>query len=159
MVEIISTSITALIAFIAGLMVNIQGRFQFFSTTVSQERMIWIKDIRSLCTELCSICEMYDVDTLPDTEKMNFLKARNGILIRLDPKGWYITDDELIDLLKEPDFSTVKQNVPRIREILRRIEKGEWDKVKIEAGNSASKVKRIEAIQAKLNDEYYHGNQ
>ena len=158
MSEIIAAAITAAVAFFAGLLVNWQGRFQFFASTVSRERMVWIKDIRALCADLCSVCEQYEPDTLPPEQYAVFLKARNGILIRLDPKGWYTTDDELIDLLKAPDFAKVKQNLPRIREILMTINKTEWDKVKIEAGNSRGKVKKIEDIQKRLQSDHFHGN-
>ena len=158
MEEIIAAAITAVVAFVAGLLVNWQGRYQFFTSTVSKERMVWIKDIRGLCTDLCSVCEQYDPDALPPEQYAVFLKARNGILIRLDPKGWYTTDDELIDLLKAPDFAKVKQNLPRIREILMTINKTEWDKVKIEAGNSRRKVKQIEEIQKRLESDHFHAN-
>lgn len=156
--EVIAAAITASIAFLAGLLVNWQGRSQFFASTVSTERMIWIKDIRALCAELCSVCEQYEPGALPPEQYAVFLKARNGILIRLDPKGWYKTDDELIALLKKPDFAKVKQNLPRIREILMTINKAEWDKVKIEAGNSRRKVRKIEEIQKRLESDHFHGN-
>ena len=148
--------IAAAIAFLAGLLVNIQGKEQFFSTTVSAERLVWIKDIRKLCATLCSVCEQYDAENLPSEQYAVFLKARNGILIRLDPSGWYTTDDELITLLQEPDFGKVKTNLSRIREILMTINKNEWDKVKIEAGNSKWKVKRIEKIQNRLRSTNFH---
>ena len=45
------------------------------------------------------MCEQYDADSLPAEQYAVFLKVRNGILIRLDPAGWYATDDELIALL------------------------------------------------------------
>ena len=64
--EIIAAVITAFVAFLAGLLVNVQGRSQFFSTTVSGERMVWIKDIRNLCAELFTICERYDAANIPE---------------------------------------------------------------------------------------------
>ena len=158
MSEIIAAVITASVAFLAGLLVNVQGRSQFFSTTVSGERMMWIKDIRNLYAELSAVCERYDATDLPEEQYAVFLKARNGILIRLDPKGWYSTDDELIELLKDPDFGKVKANLPRIREILMTILKTEWDKVKIEAGNSYWKVRKIEKMQKTIKVKKYHGN-
>ena len=158
MTEVIAAAIAGAFAFIAGLLVNVQGNAQFFSTTVSAERMVWIKDIRELCAELCAVCEQYDADSLPAEQYAVFLKARNGILIRLDPAGWYATDDELIALLQEPDFGKVKANLPRVREILMTIIKTEWDKVKIEAGNSPWKVKRIEGLQNRLKSGRFHGD-
>lgn len=158
MSEVIAAVIAGAFAFVAGLLVNVQGNAQFFSTTVSGERMVWIKDIRELCAELCAVCEQYDAANLPAEQYAAFLKARNGILIRLDPVGWYETDDELIALLKDPDFGKVKANLPRVREILMTIIKTEWDKVKIEAGNSPWKVRRVEALQNRLKSGKFHGD-
>ena len=156
--EVIVALVTAVFAFFAGLLVNAQGRTQFFSSTVSKERMAWIYDIRGLCAELFSVCEQYDPENLPAEALAAFLKARNGILIRLDPLGWYITDDELIQLLSEPDFVKVREHLPRIRLLITTILKNEWDKVKIEAGNSLWKVKRIEKLQERLKSDQYHGD-
>ena len=158
MSEVIAAVIAGAFAFVAGLLVNLQGNSQFFSTTVSAERMVWIKDIRELCAELCAVCEQYDAASLPAEQYAAFLKARNGILIRLDPVGWYETDDELIALLKDPDFGKIKANLPRVREILMTIIKTEWDKVKIEAGNSPWKVRRVEALQNRLKSGKFHGD-
>ena len=158
MADIIAAIIAAVTAFIAGLLVNIQGKSQFFSTTVSGERMVWIKDMRVLCADLFSICEQYDVENLPAKEYAQFLKARNGILIRLDPIGWYSIDDELFQLLSQPDFARVKANLPRVRFLIMTIIKTEWDKVKIEAGNSSWKVHRINTLQRRLNQEHKKEN-
>ena len=155
--EIIAATIAASLAFVAGLIVNSEGRFQFFSTIVSAERMAWIKEIRNLAADLCTLCEQYNPENLSDEHYAEFLKARNGILVRLDPKGWYTTDDELIELLDSTDFGKVKANLPRIREIIMTINKSEWDKVKIEAGNSAWKVWRIKSLQRKLKSNAFRG--
>ena len=72
---IISAGISALIAAAVALVVNFQGNAHFFSTTVSAERMVWIKDMRSLCTDLCSICEQYDSGNPPPPVR---LSARFG---------------------------------------------------------------------------------
>ena len=154
MAEIIAAAIAALAAFVAGLLVNVQDKARFFSTTVSGERMVWIKDMRVLCADLFSVCEQYDAESLPPEGYAQFLKARNGILIRMDPPGWYATDDELLSLLSDPDFAKVKANLPRIRLIMTEIIKGEWDKVKIEAGNNRWKVKKIKELQERLNREH-----
>ena len=158
MAEIVAAVIAAGTAFIAGLLVNLQGNEQFFSSTVSAERMVWIKDMRELCPILFSVCEQYDAENLPPEQYEKFLYARNGILIRLDPPGWYVTDDELLSLLKEPDFRKTKANLYRIRFLLTSIIKTEWDKVKIEAGSSRIKIRRIERLKAKLKSEQYYGD-
>ena len=158
MSEIIAAAIAALAAFAAGLLVNLQGTFQFFSSVVSAERMIWIKDMRVLCADLFSVCEQYDAENLPPEQYAAFLKARNGILIRMDPPGWYSTDDELLLLLSDPDFAKVKANLSRIRLIMMEIIKGEWDKVKIEAGNNRWKVKKIRELQDRMTAEHLHNS-
>ena len=158
MTEVIAAVVTGAFAFVAGLLVNVQGNAHFFSSTVSHERMVWIHEIRQLGTKLFSVCEQYEPGQLPPEAETVFLKARNGILIRLDPPGWYVTDDELITLLSEQDFASVREHLPRIRLLLTSILKTEWDKVKIEAGNSRWKVKRIDKLQERLRSEKYHGD-
>ena len=105
MKEIIAAAISSAVAFMLGLLVNWQGGRQFFSSTVSRERMVWIKDIRALCAELCTICEQYDnAASLPEKQRAAFLKARNGILIRLDPKEWYEPSSSTDIISEIPDF-------------------------------------------------------
>ena len=144
----LTTIIVALITFIAGLLVNRQGRAQFFSTTVSKERMVWIKEMRALCAELCAICEQHDTAaSMTPEQEAAFLKARSGMLLHLNPPGdQYPSDGKLIELLSPQDFTTVKRNVPQIRKTLISICKNEWDKVKIEAGNGRWKVRKIEKM-------------
>lgn len=148
MTDIYAAAISAAVALIVGLLVNFQGRKQLFSNTVSKERMVWIKEVRALCVDLCVLCEQYDRLT-PDQETA-FLKAREGILLHLDPKGHYITDDALIELLQDKSFEDVKKNIGKVRETLRRVFKSEWDKVKIEAGNRLWRVWRINWMQKHL---------
>lgn len=147
---LIAAIVSAMVSALIALNVYTQGELHFFSTAISSERMSWIKEIRALSTELFSICEQYDTAELPQEQLAAFLRARNGILIRLDPIGWYRADDRLIALLSSPDFIEVRGHVPEIRDILRRILKSEWDKVKIEAGNSKWKVRKIDALQRKM---------
>ena len=142
------TIIAALIAFVSSLLVYLQGRKQFYSTTVSKERLAWIDDIRRLCTELCTVCEQYDVDEITPEAHVAFLSARNGILIRLNPMNEeYPTDKRLIELLEEPDFQKVKNNIQEVRIILMAINQSEWIKVKTEHWG----MRRLDGIQVQLN--------
>ena len=151
MKEIIAAAIGAIVSLALSAVMTLKENARFFSNTVSGERMNWIKDIRKLAAELFTVCEQYDPNTLPEEQCTVFLNARNGILIRLNPDGsGYSLDSRLHQLLDDPDFATVKGNLPEIRSLLGKILKSEWDKVKVEAGNSRSKVRQIEKIQAQI---------
>ena len=145
--EVITALISAISAFLVTLFMNLQGRNQFFSNIVSRERMLWIKDMRELCTTLCSVCEQYDEAPILSEQYTTFLKARNGILIRLDPKGTFASDDDLIEWLEDKDFKKVKENIPKIRKTLIKINKLEWDVVKQEAGNNRWIKRKIEKMR------------
>lgn len=187
LVALIPTLITGIISIILGLKVNQQGRHQFFSTTVSRERMEWIKEMRALSIELCTLCERYEnEEALPPDQLTAFLKARNGMLLHLnhpnrikpvehrtlflktwdgilslfhrskkeDDKGKeYSLDKNLIEMLETKGFQDIKENVKDIRQTCMNIFKDEWDKVKIEAGNSPSKVRKIKEMQESINRE------
>lgn len=149
--EIIAAGIAAGVSLVLSYLVTLKENSRFFSNTVSHERLAWIKEIRDLTVTLFSICERYEADELPEEQFSEFLKARNGILIRLNPSySDYSLDRELHSLLSEPDFTTIKENVPRVRNIIGTILKSEWDKVKIEAGNSPSKIRRIQKLQNQI---------
>lgn len=156
MKEIIAAAIGALVSMALSALMTMKESSRFFSSTVSSERMNWIKDVRQLATELFTVCEQYSANDLPDEQRKVFLNARNGILIRLNPRGsGYSLDSALHNLLSEPDFGSVKEHLPEIRLMLGTILKNEWDKVKVEAGNSRGKVRKIEKIQAKIEMDKY----
>lgn len=154
MAAIIAAIITGLITFIIGLLVNRQGRTQFFSSIVSKERMVWIKEMRDLCTELCTICDLNkSEENLSDEELVTFYNAKNGMLLHLnsiqrkEQAEEFPVDKELFELLNNKSFSQIQGSISDIREKATLIFKTEWDKVKIEAGNSRATVKKIEKIQ------------
>ena len=151
---VIAAAISAVVSAAVALTVNLQSHEQFFSTTVSAERMNWIKEMRGLCAELFSICEQYEPGKLPPEQFAAFLRARNGILVRLFPKGWCLADTRLNELLSDPDYAKIRANLPEIRETCVTVFKSEWDKVKIEAGNNRRKVLKIKALQKKMEEEF-----
>ena len=156
MKEIVAAAIGAIVSLALTAVMILKENARFFSNTVSTERMNWIKDIRKLAAELFSVCEQYEADTLPEEQRSAFLNARNGILIRLNPDGsGYSLDSQLHRLLSEPDFAAIKTNLAEIRFLLGTILKNEWDKVKIEAGNSRRKVRQIEKLQNQIEAEKY----
>lgn len=149
--EVIAALIAAAVSLLVNAVVNIRKTAQFFSNTVSSERMAWIKEMRDLSAKMLSVCEHYDPAQLPDEQYDAFLNARNGILIRLNPVDTnYPHDKALQRLLAEPDFAAIKANVPEIRYQLGSILKTEWEKVKVEAGNSPWKIRQVDALREKI---------
>ena len=65
-----------------------------------------------------------------------------------------MTDNRLNELLLDPDYAKIRANLPEIREICVTVFKSEWDKVKIEAGNSRRKAHKIKVLQEKMEKEY-----
>ena len=151
MKEVITALIAAAVSLLVNAVLDIRKVSQFFSNTVSTERMAWIREMRDLSAKMLSICERYDPSQLPDEQYDAFLNARNGILIRLNPVDTnYPHDKTLHRLLAEPDFAKIKANVPEIRYQLGTILKTEWEKVKVEAGNSMAKIHQVDTIREKI---------
>ena len=149
--EVIAALIAAAVSLLVNAVVNIRKTAQFFSNTVSMERMAWIKEMRDLSAKMLSVCERCDPAQLPDEQYDAFLNARNGILIRLNPVDTnYPHDKALHRLLAEPDFAAIKANVPEIRYQLGAILKTEWEKVKVEAGNSPWKIRQVDTLREKI---------
>lgn len=149
--EVIAALIAAAISLLVNAVVHIRKASQFFSNTVSTERMAWIREMRDLSAKMLSICERYDPAQLPGEQYDAFLNARNGILIRLNPVDTnYPHDQKLQQLLVEPDFTKIKANVPEIRYQLGTILKTEWEKVKVEAGNSPWKIRQVDTLREKI---------
>ena len=174
--QITAAAIAGFVSLFIALLTNRRENKQQFSNIVSRERMVWVKEVRALCMDLCALCELYDGDSiLREQEKLlAFYKARSGLLLHLSPWNMYTTDNELITLLNpldhEPEklspshmesltdaqerakkeFQQVKKNCPKIRKLLTKICKMEWDKVKIESGSSKAKQRKIDALQESL---------
>lgn len=156
-ISAIPTIIVAILTFIAGQLVNRQGRNQFFSTVVSKERMEWIKEMRKACVDLCTICEMHANESdLSSEEKKTFYETKNSMMLHLnntkepERKQEYPIDYALYNLLNGKSYKAIHDNINDIREKATEIFKVEWDKVKIEAGNSRSKAKKIRKLQNSL---------
>ena len=154
----VAAIISPLVSLIVALLVNRQSKKQFFVGVVSNERLKWNAEMRALCAELCGLCEQYDNEAAMSAEQIAaFYKTRNAMLLKLNPPMRsalpvaYPVDERLIHLLEQKTFAEVKASVPEIRKCCMIIFKSEWDKVKIEVGNSKSVVKKIEAYQQKIN--------
>lgn len=153
--EIISAIISASVAFIVGLIVSFQNKKQMFSSIVSRERMIWVREVREKAEVLFAICEQYEsFAELPPEKKEAFLRAKNALILRLSPKGYHVLDDEIVNLVVDKSYEEIRSAAPKIRERLVLIAKTEWDKVKVEAGSSKKKIAKIKDIQEKLDSSH-----
>lgn len=149
MTEIISAIISASVAFIVGLIVSYQNKRQVFSSVVSRGRMDWVRDIRELSAELFTILEQYPSKAeLPQEKYEKFLKAKNSIILRLSPQGFHQLDDEILQVLQYGSYDEISANMTLIRDRIVLIGKTEWEKVKVEAGSSQSKIDEVKQLQA-----------
>ena len=150
--EIIAAAIGAGVSLLVSAIVSIREGSKAFSDKVSSERMAWVKEVRELAATMISICEQYEPDELTEEQYAAFLNARNGILVRLNPidDEYYANDHALQCLLDDPNFASTKKNIPVIRYWICTIMKEEWDKFKIESGNSIFKRRKLDTVRKKL---------
>lgn len=153
MAEVWAAIISVAVSLFVSIIVGIQNKSEFFSKTVSQERLDWMHEMRQYLAELLTMLEEISAGRQPDAEEnRRFLRLRNDILVRLN--GAYADyeskDQYLAELLAEPDFAALQKRTEEIRSAGSRILKAEWDKVKSEAGNSRARYRQLAAARKEV---------
>lgn len=145
---VISALIAALISILTGFFTISQNAKKFYAEKSAMDRKPWIDEMREYCVELLTICALYSSEEqMTKEERERFEKARQRMLVRLNPIGMgYAKDDALFALLTG-DFAKVKQNGEQIRRILAEIIKHERDKFRIESGRTKNMKKKIKSQQ------------
>jgi hypothetical protein len=133
-----------------------RARYNFYSSTVSKERVDWLVKTREITSELIAFCAMHEEDVLSSSDVFQFEKLRSALLLRLSPKSFveekrmYVeTDGRLIAIL-EGDYISVRNSKNEIREIVTLICKNEWGRIKAEAGGNKHIEKKIEKYDASI---------
>lgn len=161
---IISVVVSLIISVISGVITAQKAKMNFYSSTVSKERVEWINETRKITAELVAFCSVHVEDTLLPEDLFVFEKLRNSLLLRLSPKTYvetkkrYVeTDGKLIGYLSAEHYGDVRVYKNEIREIVTVICKNEWNRIKAEAGgnkNVECKIKKydasVEAAKSKL---------
>lgn len=146
---IISAVVSILIGVISGWVTASKAKMNFYSSTVSKERVEWINKTREITSDLIAFLAQHTENNLLPSATYQFEKLRSSLLVRLSPisyvkeKHKYVdTDGKLIDLL-ESDYSIIRDNKCQIRELITVICKNEWDRIKAEAGGDKNLEKKI----------------
>ena len=145
---VISALISALISIVTAIFTITQNAKKFYAENSNKDRMPWIEDMREYCVELLTLTALYSSENeLTKEDREKFERARQKMLVSLNPQGHgYEKDDELFTLLCG-NFDQVKTNSNKIRSVLSEIIKHERDKMRIESGRTKTMRKKIKSQQ------------
>lgn len=154
---IISAGVSIVIGLVSGIFTAQKAKMNFYSSTVSKERVEWINKTREIASELIAFCAMHTEDELAPIDVYQFEKLRSALLMRISPKVFvenkhkYLdTDGEIIGLLEEDNYQKIRDSREDIRRIITVICKNEWNRIRAEAGGTKNIEKKIE----KYNEKY-----
>ncbi|MBR3768708.1 MAG: hypothetical protein IKL10_10800 [Clostridia bacterium] len=155
-VALISLSVLTIVSMVLSLLVYIQNNQKHYSTTISKERMEWIKETRKIAADFLAFCEKYD--TLDEKNSLEYYKLKNLLLLNLNSDIKYTNDVIIRNAIEDRDFTEVKAALPQIRTAFASIFKSEWDKAKLESGRSKYYVIWLDKRNRDLK-KYYSDNQ
>lgn len=155
-VALISLAISTIVSMILNLLVYTQNNQKHYSTTISKERMEWIKSTRKTAADFLAYCEQYD--TLDEKNSMEYHKLKNLLLLNLNSAEKYTNDGIIRNAIENSDFGEVKAALPQIRTAFASIFKSEWDKAKLESGRGKYYVIWLDKRNRDLS-KYYSDNQ
>jgi len=122
---------------------------ELYAKTVSSFRMEWIKDVRKYLVNLIVLCKK--ISHGPE-DRDNFERCRANILMRLshtqnkkNKRRNY--SDDVRDLLNDMTFEYICENgnntAKKIEDVGTNLLKEEWERVKVEAGETVKKREEI----------------
>lgn len=155
-VALISLSVSTIVSMILNLLVYTQNNQKHYSTTISKERMEWIKETRKIAADFLAFCERYDA--LDENNSTEYFKLKNLLLLNLNSAAKYTNDGIIRNAIEDRDFSEVKAALPQIRTAFASIFKSEWDKAKLESGRGKYYVIWLDKRNRDLK-KYYLDNQ
>lgn len=157
---IISAIVSVIIGLVSGILTAHKAKMNFYSSTVSKERVAWINQTREIASKLIAFCSAHVEDNLSLEDMLCFEELRSALIMRISPKEYietkhkYLeTDGALIELL-DCEYPDVRKNRYEIRRIVTVICKNEWNRIKAEAGGS----KDVEKIIKKYDDSVENDN-
>lgn len=152
-VALMSLAISTAVSFAVYLLGYEQNLRQHYSSTISNERMNWIKETRELVAKFLGFCEANK--KLNKNNVHEFYQLKNQILLNLNSnENKYKNDDIIRQSLMKNSFDEIKSDLPNIRNAFIEIFKTEWDKSKLEAGRTKKQAKILDK-RAKDLEEYY----
>lgn len=146
---IISAIVSIIIGGVSGFLTARKAKMNFYSSTVSKERVAWINQTREITSKLIAFCSAHEEEKLSKEDMLCFEELRSALIMRLSPKEYveakqkYLeTDGKLIGLLDQ-EYNKVRESRYEIRRIVTVISKNEWNRIKAEAGGSKDIEKKI----------------
>lgn len=155
-VALISLAVSTIVSTILSVLVYIQNNQKHYSTTISKERMEWVKETRKTAADFLAICEK--CDTLDEKNSMEYYKLKNLFLLNLNSTEKYTNDGIIRNAIENRDFADIKAALPQIRTAFASIFKSEWDKAKLESGRGQYYVIWLDKRNGDLK-KYYADNQ
>lgn len=155
-VALISLAVSTIVSTILSVLVYIQNNQKHYSTTISKERMEWVKETRKTAADFLAICEK--CDTLDEKNSMEYYKLKNLFLLNLNSAEKYTNDGIIRNAIENRDFADIKAALPQIRTAFASIFKSEWDKAKLESGRGQYYVIWLDKRNGDLK-KYYADNQ
>jgi hypothetical protein len=153
---ILSAFLCSLFAVVSAWLTVRRARYNFYSSTVSKERVEWIAKTREITSELVAFCAVHNEDKLSPSDLYEFEKLRSALLLRLSPKTFieetqkYAETDGVLIKLLEGEYSSVRESKNKIREIVTIICKNEWNRIKAEAGSNKHIEEKIAKYDASI---------
>lgn len=155
-VALISLAVSTIVSTILSVLVYIQNNHKHYSTTISKERMEWVKETRKIAADFLAICEK--CDTLDEKNSLEYYKLKNLLLLNLNSAEKYTNDGFIRNAIENRDFADVKAALSQIRTAFTSIFKSEWDKAKLESGRGKYYVIWLDKRNGDLK-KYYADNQ
>lgn len=155
-VALINLAVSTIVSTILSVLVYIQNNQKHYSTTISKERMEWVKETRKTAVDFLAICEK--CDTLDEKNSMEYYKLKNLLLLNLNSAEKYTNDGIIRNAIENRDFADIKAALPQIRTAFASIFKSEWDKAKLESGRGKYYVIWLDKRNRDLK-KYYLDNQ
>lgn len=154
--------VAAFATIVVNLILKYKEKINQYAITISKERALWISETRELVSSLCAFCKAHGEKLEHDEDIYVFEKLRSALLLRISPEEYiekwkdnagkrnkkydkhlirrenldldnYKADEELNKILGD-SYSVIYGKVDYIRIIFSYICKGEWDRVRSEAG-------------------------
>ncbi len=156
--SLLSVIISTVIGLITAFITTHKAKMNFYSSTVSKERVEWINQTREITSKLVAFCSMHTETQLSPEDVASFEFLRSSLLVRITPMKEsenikYCDDKILIELLNTA-YEKVRENRYKIRDIVTVICKKEWDRIKAEAGGNKNLEKLIKKYDASVKKEY-----
>jgi len=164
--SLIGAVVVAVSALLVGSIRDRHSKNELYTESVSSFRMDWIKAMRKHLVDLIVLCKTINSYEVNNDEKVKnkiaFERCRANILMRLNPtvSGELSNANENLKILLKKmrfdqnqicvDENIIKEDFDDVEKIGTALLKEEWERVKVEAGETIKKRKEIDLRTKKI---------